>query len=452
MSGPRPIDIIPDVTNVNIEDVNRTITVVDDCSGTSVDVTQPITTVIQVSDAGLQGPQGPQGPAGATQDTGSLLTTASIDQNTISFTKGDSTTFTLTVASGSFYGSFTGSLQGSASYALTASYAQNAGTTVDTGSFVTTSSFNAFTASYSTGSFTGSFTGSLVGTASWAANATSASTTTLQSDILTNITVGALSSGTTLNSGSAIENILRQILITYIAPTISGLTMKNGATTYSTSTVFEPSQSFNVATASWTATNDNPDGNAPQSISLTGSNAFIGTQQFSGLTGTNYNFAGGVLNFSRYTSGSIVFRLNALDKNGSAITGSTATFNFQWPWYYGLSANTDLDENGVEALTKVLASTNSAAGTKSFSNGTSVYVYIAVPSVFPMFSTVTVAGSSLVFNNITPYNTAQTSGNTGYTYKTLSVTNAYNATTSYRVYRSLNTFASLTTSDSLVIT
>jgi hypothetical protein len=64
----------------------------------------------------------------------------------------------------------------SASYALTASYAENAPTsTINTGSFVTTSSFNAFTssinqftASYNTGSFSGSFTGSLRGTASTA--------------------------------------------------------------------------------------------------------------------------------------------------------------------------------------------------------------------------------------------------------------------------------------------
>ncbi len=113
----------------------------------------------------------------------------------------------------------TGSLYNiSSSYALTASFALNggggSGTTINTGSFVTTSSFNAFTASYTTGSFTGSFkgdgsqltgivsskwtgsnpisrqgdveitgslrvqgsiTGSLFGTASWATNAATAS-------------------------------------------------------------------------------------------------------------------------------------------------------------------------------------------------------------------------------------------------------------------------------------
>lgn len=48
----------------------------------------------------------------------------------------------------------------SSSFAITASYALNAGgTTIDTGSLITTASFNAFTASYTTGSFTGSFSG-----------------------------------------------------------------------------------------------------------------------------------------------------------------------------------------------------------------------------------------------------------------------------------------------------
>ncbi len=48
--------------------------------------------------------------------------------------------------------------------------------TVLTGSFVSTSSFNAFTSSYNTGSFTGSFIGSLEGTASFASTASFATT------------------------------------------------------------------------------------------------------------------------------------------------------------------------------------------------------------------------------------------------------------------------------------
>jgi len=75
-------------------------------------------------------------------DTGSFVTTSSFNAFTGSYNTG----------------SFSGSFEGTSSYALTASYLEG-GITIDTGSFVTTSSFNAFTGSYNTGSFTGSFTG-----------------------------------------------------------------------------------------------------------------------------------------------------------------------------------------------------------------------------------------------------------------------------------------------------
>jgi len=72
-----------------------------------------------------------------------------------------------------------GTMNGTASYATSASFAISASwappTIVDTGSLLTTSSFNAFTSSYNTGSFSGSFTGQLIGTASWATNAITAS-------------------------------------------------------------------------------------------------------------------------------------------------------------------------------------------------------------------------------------------------------------------------------------
>jgi len=94
------------VTAVN---ANQSIIVTDNgsTSQTSINVTQPVTSVVLVNTLGPVGPQGPQGPSGS-------------------------------------------------------------GGTINTSSFVTTSSFNAFTGSYNTGSFTGSFTGSLFGTSSWA--------------------------------------------------------------------------------------------------------------------------------------------------------------------------------------------------------------------------------------------------------------------------------------------
>jgi hypothetical protein len=92
-------------------------------------------------------------------------------------------------------GSYTGSLQGTASYALTASFALNAGTTVNTGSFITTSSFNNFTSSYNTGSFTGSFTGVLLGTSSY-------SNQSLSSSYALTASFALNGGGTTVNTGS----------------------------------------------------------------------------------------------------------------------------------------------------------------------------------------------------------------------------------------------------------
>jgi hypothetical protein len=89
--------------------------------------------------------------ANVTTNTGSLLLTASVSSNTITFTKGDNISqFSITVDTGS-------------------------GGIINTSGLVTTSSFNAFTSSinaftssYNTGSFSGSFTGSLNGTAATA--------------------------------------------------------------------------------------------------------------------------------------------------------------------------------------------------------------------------------------------------------------------------------------------
>jgi hypothetical protein len=100
--------------------------------------------------------------------------TSSINAFTASYNTGSFT--------GSFTGSLIGtsSWAVSASQAISASYYRETDPvfTAVSGTFVTTSSFNnftssinTFTSSYNTGSFTGSFIGSLQGTASWATNA-----------------------------------------------------------------------------------------------------------------------------------------------------------------------------------------------------------------------------------------------------------------------------------------
>ena len=100
--------------------------------------------------------------------TASHAVTASYTQNALSASYAISASYEINYETSSSYAE-------TASIALTASYALN----FDTGSLTTTASFNAFTASYTTGSFTGSFIGSFIGdlngTSSYALNAESAS-------------------------------------------------------------------------------------------------------------------------------------------------------------------------------------------------------------------------------------------------------------------------------------
>ncbi len=141
--------------NHNIVEVgsDNKLIITDNVKCNSITIPQPVTNILQINSPG------PQGPAGLNANTGSFVTTASFNAYT---------------------GSTTSQFAGTASYAttssfsFTASYALNAGTTFNTGSFVTTASFNTFTSSYNTGSFTGSFIGSLQGTASWAISASQA--------------------------------------------------------------------------------------------------------------------------------------------------------------------------------------------------------------------------------------------------------------------------------------
>lgn len=106
---------------------------------------------------------------GSIDITGSLtVNTINVGQNTLNFIDSSGVIInSISVASGSsnilistgsiqstsnsyFSGSFTGSLEGTSSYALTASYALNGGGSVDLSGYTTTGSFNSFTSSINT--------------------------------------------------------------------------------------------------------------------------------------------------------------------------------------------------------------------------------------------------------------------------------------------------------------
>jgi hypothetical protein len=146
------VNITLNTNTVDINTTNNQIVVTDPTNPTTVNITQPVTQLVEVITSGPQGI-----PGDPSSLTGSFVSTSSFNA------------FTSSYNTGSFLGSFTGSLEGTGSYALqalSASYAENS----NSASYAISSSFatNALTASYLEGyispfPFTGSalITGSL---------------------------------------------------------------------------------------------------------------------------------------------------------------------------------------------------------------------------------------------------------------------------------------------------
>jgi hypothetical protein len=323
---------------------------------------------------------------------GNTVTNASLDVSGSGLISGS-----LTVLKG-----ITGSLQGTSSWALnalTASYVANASSFPYTGSAIITGSLVV------TGSVTSTlgFTGSLLGTASLA---TTASNTILQQTLTSNVTVGGSTSGTTYQSGSSVESILRAMLITYIAPTLgSFLLYSGGSLVLSSSPTAEVSSSYTFNTASFTATADSPNGRYAYSASFTASNASTGnfTYYFGNnvLGSTNNLGLGGTQTINNTTAGSVTLTLNAVNPQTSALITQTRTITYVYPYYYGMSATDYSTTGNVSAsLTQLVQS----QGTKTLSiNGTSAYVYFCYPASYADLTSIKDGNGFEVLSAFTKY-------------------------------------------------
>ncbi len=291
-----------------------------------------------------------------------------------------------------------------------------------------------------TGSFSGSFIGDLLGTSSYSiysyssSQAVTASNTILQNRILANQTVGGVSSGTSFNSGSALEYILRSILITYIPPTLSSLTVKIGASTISTA-ARDVGNSFTINSSSFNATADNPDGIYPLSASFTGSNADVGTiTTYFGnnvLSTSNTLALGSTYTINKATSsGTVTFTVNGRRSDTNAlITGASTSISFQWRNYMAASS-TIVNDDGTaqvavnDTVTSALDTDKSWTATCSAANDTfGNYTYIIYPASYGTLSNIIQNGALSVLTAFT---------NLG----TFTITNAYGATISVRIYKS----------------
>jgi hypothetical protein len=295
---------------------------------TAVNISQPVTNIVETIAAGPQGPTGPQGPQGP---VGSVFP----------YTGSAAITGSLTVIGSTTSTSFTGSLFGTASYAT-----------------------QALSSSLSITS----------------------SNTILQSSIITNQTVGGLSSGTTLSIGSSIEAILNQILVTYIAPTLGSFSLLNGASTVlNSSPTNQVGTSITYNTASFTAIADNPNGRFPYSASFTASNSTNDFTYYFGnnVLGTSNNLSLGSSRTSTRTSdGTITFTLRSINPQTGAVISNTRTITYVYPIFYGMSA-TDYSTAGNLSSDGSITTLVQSKGTKALSiTGTNAYIYFAYPASY----------------------------------------------------------------------
>jgi hypothetical protein len=159
---------------VTLQDNNGSLSITNNNTGTTINVTQPVTNVVTVAAIGPQGPVGPIPISGA---------------------------FT-----GSFSGSFTGSLQGTASNAVSASYALTASYLTGyvspfpfTGSAIISGSLEVTGSVSSTAGFSGSFSGSFQGNGSGLTNIPASGITGLN---LSQIATGSISASVSTGTGS----------------------------------------------------------------------------------------------------------------------------------------------------------------------------------------------------------------------------------------------------------
>ncbi len=257
--------------------------------------------------------------------------------------------------------------------------------------------------------------------------------TTLVQDLTSNQTVGGVESGELFSAGSTLESVLRAMLISYIEPTVSSLTIKNGGSSISTATR-DVGNSFTCNSASFLATVDSPDGNYPVSASITGSGADSGLFQayFSNtLSGTNTFTLGSALTINRATtSGTVTFIVNTKSQTTADTQSTNTGFAFYWRNYLAASSTVISDNSTAQSVinsdvvTSTLTTGKSWTATCDANNADgSKYTYIIYPATYGDLSNVIQNGALSVLSAFTEVGD-------------FTISNLYSSSTTFRVYKS----------------
>lgn len=236
----------------------------------------------------------------------------------------------------------------------------------------------------------------------------------LSQSIVTNVNVGGLNSGTSLTSGTDIESILRQILITYIAPTLGTVSLKNNSTTVlSSNLVYEVSSSLTFNTASFTATADNPNGRFAYSASFTASGADTGNFNYyfgDNVLSSNNNLGLGssrIINVDSVSGNSqiVTFSIRGVNpQSGAIISGTSRTLTYVYPFFHGMTSIDYSSSGNLSDLVSGITKSIEVKGTKTKSiSGTNAYVYFAYPAAYGSLTSIKDGNNFEILSSFTLY-------------------------------------------------
>jgi len=315
-----------------------------------------------------------------------------------------------------------------------------------------------------TGSYTGSFTGDgsgLTGVAPAAGDGIfvtgttvsvdsgsliiKADNTEIQSSILTNQTVGGISSGESFSAGTDVEDLLRQILISYIQPTVNLDHIRNNGSNLTT--VREVGEDFVIDQIQYDAAADDPNGNLIQNVGFASTGA---DTNFALSLGTNPLTAGNnqLLTISpdqsitKTSTGTVTFTISGSDLN-NAVVSDTRNVVYRIRTVFG-GSSVDLG-NSSQQSTDVQTIYNAIKSQRSSLTATSADFSTTGTTATDNSSNYTYYMYNAGYADLAEYTQAGFTNSIGGAYTkigtTFTVTNDENESVSLKVYQSVGTQA-----------
>jgi hypothetical protein len=208
----------------------------------------------------------------------------------------------------------------------------------------------------------------------------------LQESLTSTVSIGSVVANQTIFAvGTSLEYIIRQMLTSTSAASISNFSIKNGSTSITIDTTKEVGTSYSTFnTVYFEATAATPSAKFPISASFTASvpgNAVLKTYLSNTTTATNTFSLPDSYDFQIYSAGSATFTINTKEPNTRASLALTKTTTCIYPILYGMSAVDYSSTGNLSDLTKLLETCT--VKKELVISGASKYIYFAYPALGP---------------------------------------------------------------------